>query len=57
MNKKNEFGVFKATILHVKGYTGPDTIYVDEMNAGMNHAPGAGSIVPFDLQPNAPPLY
>ena len=28
----------------VKGYTGPGITWANEMNYGLNHAPGAGSI-------------
>ena len=28
----------------LEGYTGPGTTWVDEMNFGMNHVPGAGSM-------------
>ena len=48
-------------MLHCEGgYTGPGTTWVnkqfwyDEMNFGMNHAPGAGSIAQaVDMQPSA----
>ena len=31
-------------------YTGPGTLWVNEFNIDMNHAPGAGSIaLPIDL--------
>ena len=35
----------------LQGYTGPGTVWVNEMNFGMNHAPGAGLITRIvDLQ-------
>ena len=42
------------TILY---YTGPGTTWANEMNFGMNHAPGAGLIArPVDLQSSVLPL-
>ena len=43
--------------MHLKGYTGLGTMWVNEMNFVMNHAPCAGSIVrPVDQQSSALPL-
>ena len=42
----------------LKGYIGQETIWADEMNFGMNHAPDAGSIARhLDLQSSALLLY
>ena len=39
---------------HVQGYTGPGTIWANEMNLVLNHAPGAGSLTrPVDQQSSA----
>ena len=41
----------------LEDYAVPWTTWANEINFGMNHAPGAGSIAqPVDLQSNALPL-
>ena len=41
--KLNDF-VFWGHDSALQGYTGPGTTWDNEMNFGMKHAPGAGSI-------------
>ena len=40
----------------LQGYTGPGTNWANEMNFGMNHASGAGSVASVDLQSCTPSL-
>ena len=39
----------------LSGYTGPGTTWANEMNFGMEHAPGAGSLL--DMLTCSPVLY
>ena len=49
--------VFKGHDLALYGYTGLGTIWANEMNFGMTHAPDAGSITqPVDLQSSMLPM-
>ena len=55
--RKNEMNGVLGYSSALGGNTGPGIIWANEMNFGMNHTPGSGSVTqPVDLQSSARPL-